>query len=115
MHLQRAARWIGRTNSARALEDWKKVRRLMQDQPRSETNDQLRALCGGQLLTFGWREGMEAEEAKLYAEEALRYAREAGNRKHEMMLLGAYGRTDGGQRRGGRLCAVGTTGPGADR
>jgi class 3 adenylate cyclase/tetratricopeptide (TPR) repeat protein len=93
MHLQRAARWIGRTNSARALEDWKKVRRLMQGQPRNEANDQLRALCGGQLLTFGWREGMAAGEAKLYAEEALRYAREAGNRKHEMMLLGAYGRT----------------------
>ena len=92
MHLQRAARWIGRTNSARALSDWKKVRRMMRDQPRSETNDQLRALAGGQLLTFGWHEGMAAEEAKLYAEEALHYARETGNRKHEVMLLGAYGR-----------------------
>jgi class 3 adenylate cyclase len=92
MQLQRAARWIGRTNSARALSDWKKVRRLMRDQPRTETNDQLRALAGGQLLSFGWREGMAVEEAKLYAEEALRYAREAGDRKHEVRLLGAYGR-----------------------
>jgi class 3 adenylate cyclase/tetratricopeptide (TPR) repeat protein len=92
MHLQRAARWIGRTNSARALSDWKKVRRLMQGQPRSPTNDQLRALAGGQLLSFGWREGMAAEEAKLYAEEALRYAREAGDRTHEARLLAAYGR-----------------------
>jgi adenylate cyclase len=92
MHLQRAARWIGRTNSARALADWKKVRRMMQGQPRSETNDQLRALAGGQLLTFGWREGMAVEEAKIYAEEALRYARESGNRKHEVLLLGGYGR-----------------------
>jgi class 3 adenylate cyclase/tetratricopeptide (TPR) repeat protein len=92
MHLQRAARWIGRTNSARALADWKKVRRMMRGQPQSETNDQLRALAGGQLLTFGWREGMAADEAKLYADEALGYAREAGNRKHEVMLLGAYGR-----------------------
>ncbi len=33
MHLQRAARWIGRTNSARALEDWKKVRRMMLNHP----------------------------------------------------------------------------------
>jgi len=92
MHLQRAARWIGRTNSARALADWKKVRRLMQGQPRSRTNDQLRALAGGQLLSFGWREGMTAEEAKLYAEEALGFAREAGDRQHELSLLGAYGR-----------------------
>ena len=92
MHLQRAARWIGRTNSARALADWKKVRRLMQGQPRSRTSDQLRALAGGQLLSFGWREGMTAEEAKLYAEEALGFAREIGDRQHELSLLGAYGR-----------------------
>jgi len=92
MHLQRAARWIGRTNSARALADWKKVRRLMQDQPRSRDNDQLRALAGGQVLSFGWREGMTAEEAKLYAEEALGFAREVGDRQHELSLLGSYGR-----------------------
>lgn len=92
MHLQRAARWIGRTNSAQALADWKKVRRLMQGKPRSRTNDQLRALAGGQLLSFGWREGMAVEEAKLYAEEALGFARDVGDRQHELSLLGGYGR-----------------------
>jgi class 3 adenylate cyclase len=92
MHLQRAARWIGRTNSGRALVDWKKVHRLMRDQPRSETNDQLRSFACGQILYFGWRAGLAADEAKLYAEEALRLAREAGDRKHEMTLLGSYGR-----------------------
>src|SRR5207244_1804783 len=47
---------------------------------------------GGQLLTFGWREGMPVEEAKGYVEEALGYAREAGNRRHEAMLIAGYGR-----------------------
>jgi adenylate cyclase len=92
MHLQRSARWVGRTNSGRALADWKKIRRMMQDQPRSKENDELRALAGGQLLTFGWREGMPVEEAKIYVEEALGYAREAGNRRHEAMLIAGYGR-----------------------
>jgi class 3 adenylate cyclase len=92
MHLQRSARWVGRTNSARALADWKKIRRMMQGQPRSKENDELRALAGGQLLTFGWREGMPVEEAKTYVEEALGYAREAGNRRHEAMLIAGYGR-----------------------
>lgn len=92
MHLQRSARWVGRTNSGRALADWKKIRKMMQDQPRSKENDELRALAGGQLLTFGWREGMPAEEAKTYAEEALEYAREAGNRRHEALLIAGYGR-----------------------
>jgi tetratricopeptide (TPR) repeat protein len=74
------------------LADWKKIRRMMQDQPRSKENDELRALAGGQLLTFGWREGMSVEEAKTYVEEALRYAREAGNRRHEALLIAGYGR-----------------------
>ena len=92
MHLQRSARWVGRTNSGRALADWKKIRRMMQDQPRSKENDELRALAGGQLLTFGWREGMPVEEAKTYVEEALGYARGAGNRRHEALLIAGYGR-----------------------
>jgi class 3 adenylate cyclase len=92
MQLQRSARWVGRTNSGRALADWKKIRRMMQGQPRSKENDELRALAGGQLLTFGWREGMPVEEAKIYVEEALGYAREAGNRRHEALLIAGYGR-----------------------
>ncbi len=52
----------------------------------------MRALAGGQLLTFGWREGMPVEEAKIYVEEALGYARGAGNRRHEAMLIAGYGR-----------------------
>lgn len=92
MHLQRSARWVGRTNSGRALADWRKIRSMMQDQPRSKENDELRALAGGQLLTFGWREGMPVDEAKIYVEEALGYARGAGNRRHEAMLIAGYGR-----------------------
>jgi tetratricopeptide (TPR) repeat protein len=64
----------------------------MEGQPRTKENDELRALSGGQLLTFGWREGMPAEEAKTYVEEALGYAREAGNRRHEATLIAGYGR-----------------------
>jgi len=67
-HLQRAARWIGRTNSAEALKSWKKVRSLLQELPHSEHNDRLRALASGQILNFGWREGMSADEVKPYAE-----------------------------------------------
>jgi adenylate cyclase len=65
---------------------------MMREQPRSKENDALRALACGQLLTFGWREGMAIDEAKTYADEALDYAREAGNRKHESLLIAAYGR-----------------------
>lgn len=90
-HLQRAAQWIGRTSSAEALNSWKKVRGLLQDLPRSEHVDRLRALASGQILSCAWREGMSAEEVKPYAEEALSFAR-ASDKMHEPILIGAYGR-----------------------
>jgi class 3 adenylate cyclase/tetratricopeptide (TPR) repeat protein len=92
MHLRRVALWIGRTNSSRALAEWKRVRWLLRDQPRDAAVDQLRALAGGRVLGFAWSEGLSAEDVQPYAEEALQYAREAGDRKHEALLLGAYGR-----------------------
>jgi len=91
-HLRRAAQWVGRSNSAEALRHWKKVRGLLQDVPRSEMNDRMRALASGQILSFGWREGMSADEAKPFADEALQYARSGGDDMHPPLLLGAYGR-----------------------
>jgi class 3 adenylate cyclase/tetratricopeptide (TPR) repeat protein len=92
IRLQRAAHWLGRSNSGEAYRSWKKVRNLLQDVPRSETNDRMRALASGQILSFGWREGMPADEAKPYADEALHYARAGGDDMHPPLLLGAYGR-----------------------
>src|SRR6185312_5671898 len=85
-HLERSARWIGRTNSAEGLRSWKKVRAMLQDQPRSEHNEQRRVFASNQVLGFGWREGMSADEAKPYAEESLKYA------PNEPFLLAQYGR-----------------------
>nr|WP_240535655.1 adenylate/guanylate cyclase domain-containing protein [Bradyrhizobium sp. STM 3809] len=90
-HLQRAARWIGRTNTAEALRLWKKVRAMLQALPESEHVERLRSLASAQILNFGWREGISAEEVKPFAEEALRYAR-SSDKMHEPLVLGAYGR-----------------------
>jgi tetratricopeptide (TPR) repeat protein len=90
-HLQRAAWWVGKTNSAEALKHWKRVRSLLQYQPPSKLIDELRQVASGQILGVGWREGMTAEEAKPFADEALRYAR-GGAKKQVPILLGGYGR-----------------------
>ena len=92
LHLQRSAYWVGRTNSAEALRQWRQVRRLLDDAPPSPTNDRLRAQACGQVLNFGWREGMEPSEAKPYADEAQRFAREVGDTVHGPLLLATYGR-----------------------
>ncbi len=85
-HLERSARWIGRTNSAEGLKSWKKVRALLDHQPRSEQNDRRRVFASLQILDFGWREGISADEAKPYAEVALKLA------PNEPILLAGYGR-----------------------
>jgi class 3 adenylate cyclase/tetratricopeptide (TPR) repeat protein len=90
-HLQRAARWIARTDTAEALRLWKKIRMLLQDQPQTQHVERLRAFASGQILGCGWRVGISAEEVKPYAEEALRYAR-SSDKMHEPILIGTYGR-----------------------
>lgn len=88
----RSALWIGTTDIGEALKSWRKVRALLDRQPRSPTNDQLRILASGQIVSLGWREGMTADEAAPFAKEALGLARETHNASAEMLLLAGYGR-----------------------
>ncbi len=88
----RAALWIGTTHASQALSTWRKVRSLLAGVPRSSDTDTLRIMAGGQIVGFGWREGMSADEARPFAEEALQLARETGNLVAEILLIAGYGR-----------------------
>lgn len=88
----RAALWIGTTHSKQGLKAWKKVRTLLEGQPRSSNSDSLRMMASGQIVSFGWREGMSASEAAPFAEEALELARATGNVAAEILLVIGYGR-----------------------
>jgi tetratricopeptide (TPR) repeat protein len=92
MHLRRSAFWAGRTDAAQALRQWKKVRALLEDAPYTAESDKLRAEASGSVLGMGWRAGIGAGEAKPYAEEALRTAREVGDPVRGALLRTAYGR-----------------------
>lgn len=72
----RAAAWIGSTSSAQSLKHWHKVRLLLQQQPRGPAPDALRIMASGQLAWHGYREGLAPQEAALFIEEALGWARE---------------------------------------
>ena len=91
-HLRRSAFWTGRTNSAQALRQWKKVHALLVDSPPSAENDRLRAEACGGVLGQGWREGIAPAEAKQYADEAIHYARDSGDPIQGPMLRISYGR-----------------------
>jgi class 3 adenylate cyclase/tetratricopeptide (TPR) repeat protein len=83
----RAATWLGSTNPAQAIGHWQKVAALLQDQPRSPTNDRLRIMAGGQIAWLGWREGMTAEAAKPYIAEAVELARETDDTMIPLLLF----------------------------
>lgn len=83
----RAAMWVGSTHSAQAIKHWQKVRTLLQKQPRSGATDELRIMASGQLAWLGWREGLTADEAKPFIDEALTWSRETDNTMIPLLLL----------------------------
>jgi predicted ATPase/class 3 adenylate cyclase len=88
----RAAMWVGANDPAQALRSWKKVRELLLDQPSTQPIDYLRMVANGQIVNFGWREGVSASEAKVYFEEATRLAVAARDMRANALINAAYGR-----------------------
>jgi tetratricopeptide (TPR) repeat protein len=83
----RAARWVGSTHSAQAIRHWQKVRTLLQKQPRSGSTDALRIMASAQLAWLGWREGLTADEAKPFIDEALTWSRETDDTMIPLLLF----------------------------
>jgi len=90
--LERAAFWFGAHDASQALRSWKKVRELLTALPPSPSVDFLRMRACGQIVNFGWREGISAEEAESYFEEAKQLALAAGNMRANALILAGYGR-----------------------
>jgi class 3 adenylate cyclase/tetratricopeptide (TPR) repeat protein len=88
----RAAFWIGRQDASQALRSWKKVHQLLAKQPASESTDFLRMQACLQIMGFGWREGMTAEEAQRWFEEARQLALAAGNMRANAWAHASFGR-----------------------
>src|SRR5216684_876330 len=88
----RAAVWIGANDPSQALRSWMKVRELLSGQPPSKPIDYLRMMACGQIVNFGWREGISAEDAAVYFEEAKKFALALGDVRANALIHAAYGR-----------------------
>jgi adenylate cyclase len=88
----RAAVWIGANDPSQALRSWKKVRELLKDQPPSTPIEYLRMMACGQIVNFGWREGISPEDAAVYFEEAKQLAQALGDIRANALIHAAYGR-----------------------
>ena len=88
----RAAIWVGANDPSQALRSWKKVRELLLDQPQSQPINYLKMAASGQIVNFGWREGMSAVEAHVYFEEAKQLALALGDMRANALIHAAYGR-----------------------
>src|SRR5262249_19996880 len=87
-----AAFWLCANDATQALRSWKKVLELLTGLPPSQSTDMLRMRACGQIMYFGWCEGISAEEAESYFEEAKRLALAAGNIRAHALILAGYGR-----------------------
>jgi class 3 adenylate cyclase/tetratricopeptide (TPR) repeat protein len=88
----RAAVWVGANDPSQALRSWKKVRELLSDQPPAPQTDYLRMMASGQIVNFGWREGISAKDAGVYFEEAKQLAQALGDVRANSLIHAAYGR-----------------------
>jgi class 3 adenylate cyclase/tetratricopeptide (TPR) repeat protein len=88
----RAAIWVGANDPSQALRSWKKVRKLLLDQPPSQLINYLKMAACGQIVNFGWREGISAEDALVFFEEAKQLALALGDMRANALIHAAYGR-----------------------
>src|SRR6202790_4063744 len=88
----RAAVWIGTNDPSQALRSWKKVRELLSGLPASQPINYLKMMASGQIVNFGWREGISAQEALVYFEEAKQLALALGDLRANALIHAAYGR-----------------------
>jgi adenylate cyclase len=88
----RSAVWIGTNDPGQALRSWKKVRELLSNLPPSQPINYLKMMASGQIVNFGWREGISAQDALLYFEEAKQLAVSLGDVRANALIHAAYGR-----------------------
>ena len=88
----RAAMWVGANDPTQALRNWKKVRELLAEQPSAQMINYLRMLASGQIMNFGWREGISPIEAKIYFDEAKELAAITGDMRANALIHAVYGR-----------------------
>jgi adenylate cyclase len=88
----RAAVWMGANDPSQALRSWRKVRDLLNGQPSDQGANYLRMLACGQIINYGWREGMSAEDAKIYFDQAKQLALAANDMRANALIHAGYGR-----------------------
>ena len=88
----RAAIWVGANDPSQALKTWKKVRELLLPLPSERMVDYLRMMACGQIVNFGWREGISPEDVKVYFEEAKKLALASGDMRANALIHASYGR-----------------------
>jgi adenylate cyclase len=88
----RSAVWIGTNDPNQAMRSWKKVRELLADLHPSQPINYLKMMAAGQIVNFGWREGILAQEASIYFEEAKQLAITLGDVRANALIHAAFGR-----------------------
>ena len=88
----RAAIWVGANDASQALRSWKKVHELLLPLSPDRTVDYLRMMASGQIMNFGWREGISPQDARSYFEEAKKLALASGDMRANALIHATYGR-----------------------
>lgn len=93
----RSALWLGARDRKQVLATWMRVRELLVELPSAAEVDYLRMMACGQIVNFGWSEGLSEDQARTCFEEANKIALASGNLRASAMLHAGFGRASAGK------------------
>lgn len=88
----KSALWIGARDPRHALDTWRTVRRLLQEQPPSPAVDYMLMMACGQMVNYAWWQGSDATDIEPVFEQAIALAHKLKDMRAAALITMAFGR-----------------------
>jgi adenylate cyclase len=88
----KSALWIGARDPRQALETWRGVRRLLQEQPSAPPVDYMLMMACGNVVSYAWWQGIDASEVEPAFRQAIGLAHKLKDMRAATLLTMGFGR-----------------------
>lgn len=86
------ALWIGARDPRHALDSWRSVRRLIQENPATPEIEYMLMMACGQVVNLAWWQGIDASEIEPVFEQAMTLAHKLRDMRAAALIIMAFGR-----------------------
>jgi class 3 adenylate cyclase/tetratricopeptide (TPR) repeat protein len=86
------ALWIGARDPRHALDSWRSVRRLIQENPATPEIEYMLMMACGQIVNLAWWQGIDATEIEPVFKQAITLAHKLNDMRAATLIIMAFGR-----------------------